>query len=64
MTREKNLMLTQPQSKYGTINTIFWVTPSAVKKLKFEILGYLNKAQSFVIAKFYKNGVLLLQKFC
>jgi hypothetical protein len=42
---------------------MFWVTPSAVKKLKFEILGYINKAQSIVIAKFYKTGVLLLQNF-
>jgi hypothetical protein len=63
MTRGKNLILTQPQSKYGTVIAMFWVTPSEVKKLKFEILDYLNQAQSIVIAKFYKIGVLLLQNF-
>jgi len=56
--KEKNLMLTQPWSKYGTVIAKF--TPTTVKKLKFDILGYLNKAQSIVIAKFYKIGVLLL----
>jgi len=56
-------MLIQPQSKYGTVIAMFWVTPSAVKKLKFEIFGYLNKAQRIVNAKFYKIGALLLQNF-
>lgn len=56
--KEKNLILTQAWSKYRTVIAKF--TPSTIKKLKFEMLGYLNKAQSIVIAKFYKIGVLLL----